>query len=69
MLYLFACISEKCINKSDTFKAYRCMIKDDNPYITFATDDDYNEVFKKSDDALMTTKYYEYYPEQAEKKI
>ena len=45
------------------------MIKDDNPYITFATDDDYNEVFKKSDDALMTTKYYEYYPEQAEKKI
>ena len=45
------------------------MIKDDNPHITFATDDDYNEIFKKSDDALMTTKYYQYYPEQAEKKI
>ena len=45
------------------------MIKDDNPHITFATDDDYNQVFKKSDDALMTTKYYQYYPEQAEKKI
>ena len=26
MIYLFACISEKCINKHDTFKAYRCII-------------------------------------------
>ena len=69
MLYLFACISEKCINRSDTFRAYRCIIKDDNPHITFATDEDYNEILNKTDDTLMTTKYYQYYPEETEKEI
>ena len=58
MLYLFACVSDKCINRPDTFTAYRCIIKDDNPHISFATDQDYNEILKKSDDTLMTTKYY-----------
>ena len=42
MLYMFACVSEQCIVRPDTFRAYRCVIHDQNPHITFATDEDYN---------------------------
>jgi len=54
MLYMFVCVSEQCIHSPDSFQAFRCVIHDKNPHIKFATNDEYNQVYKKGDKALTT---------------
>ena len=55
MLYMFVCVSEQCIHSPDSFQAIRCVIHEKNPHIKFATDDEYNQIYKKGDQALQTT--------------
>jgi len=57
MLYLFACISPQCIKRSDCVKAYRCVVHDKNPHVTFATDADYKFVLDRGDASLKTSRY------------
>ena len=70
MLYMFVCVSEQCIKSSDSFHTYSCVIHDKNPHIKFASDDEYNQIYKKSDQALSTTgKWMKHYDEEAEGQI
>lgn len=56
MLYLFACISPQCIKRSDCVKAYRCIVHDRNPHVTFANDEDYKFVIDRADAILRTSR-------------
>ena len=64
MLYMFVCVSEQCIRSPDSFHVLRCIIHDKNPHIKFATDDEYNQIYKKGDHALQTMgKWAKFYDE------
>ena len=52
MLYLFACVSPQCIKRSDSVKAFRGVIHERNPHITFASDEDYNFVIERNEKTL-----------------
>ena len=56
MLYLFGCISPDCIKRADSVKAFRGVIHYRNNHVTYANDEDYNYVFKKSDGQLKTSR-------------
>ena len=55
MLYLFACVSPQCIKRSDCVKAFRGVAHNNNPLVTFASDEDYNFVIERSDHSLKTS--------------
>ena len=57
MLYLFACISPQCVKLSDSVKVFRCVVHDRNPFVTYASDDDYNYVLNRGDKNLRTSKF------------
>ena len=61
MLYLFACVSPQCIKRSDCVKAYRGLVHDRNPHVTFVSDEDYNFVIERSDASLKTSRLAEMY--------
>ena len=66
MLYLFVCASEKCIQLGRAF-AYRCLIPDTNEFVTFASDSEYEDIVKQSDETLAyTDKYGRWYEELEE---
>ena len=50
MLYVFACLSDKCISKSDCVQVYRAIVPHDNDHIEFATDQLYNKVMDLTDE-------------------
>ena len=56
MIYLFACISPQCIKRSDCVRAFRAIQHDQNNFITFASESDYNFVIDKTDASLRTSK-------------
>jgi len=43
-VFIFACLSEKCINQTNTIRAFREVMQDKNPFTKICTDDDYDGV-------------------------
>lgn len=68
MLYLFVCASEKCIQLGRAF-AYRCLIPDTNEFVKFASDAEYEEINKQSDDTLAYTGKYGPWYEELEEEV
>jgi len=66
MIYVFVCVSEVCIDRSDSLKVFSCVVQDQNPNLTFASDADFSAIKWKSNDALETTKYAKDFPLYAE---
>ena len=62
MLYVFACVSEKCIG-TQCVRVFRALVHDKNPMVTFLSDNDYNQVCNKTDEELETTKWSKYLDE------
>lgn len=63
MLYFFVCGSEKCVQLGRAF-AYRCLVPEQNEFITFASDADYDAIKDSDDDTLeFTGKYGGWYEE------
>jgi hypothetical protein len=55
IIYVFACLSERCINTAGSIRAFRETIHDKNKYIRICTDQELDEVFELSDYQLETT--------------
>jgi len=68
MLYLFVCASEKCVQLGRAF-AYRCIIPNNNDYVKFASDSDYEEINKQSDETLAYTGKFGPWYEELEEEI
>ena len=50
MLYVFCCLSEKCIGTQGAIRCYKCVIPHENNVgMEFATDDMFNDVSDKTD--------------------
>jgi hypothetical protein len=49
MLYIFVCISEKCIGTQNAVKVFRCVIPHATDLIKFASETDYDKVFDRTD--------------------
>jgi hypothetical protein len=45
MLYVFACISEKCIGTQRAIKVFRCVVNHKNPHFNFVENKEYDQVF------------------------
>jgi hypothetical protein len=56
MLYIFACVSDKCIG-TQCVKVYRGLVQDKNSMVQFISDSDYNSIVNKTDEDLATTKW------------
>ena len=54
-IYVFACLSERCINTSGSVRAFREIIHDLNKYTRICTDDEFDEIYDLSDNQLETT--------------
>ena len=59
MLYVFACVSEKCI-ATQCVRVFRALVQDKNSMVNFLSDHDYNQICKKTDEELETTKWSKY---------
>ena len=59
MLYVFACVSENCI-ATQCVRVFRALVQDKNPMVNFLSDHDYNQICKKTDEELETTKWSKY---------
>ena len=51
MLYVFLCVSEKCINTQNAVKVYRCIVPHENEKINF-DEDTFYEIQHKTDNQL-----------------
>ena len=56
MLYVFACVSEKCVN-NQCFRVFRALVHDKNSMVQFISDADYNKIAGKTDEELETSKW------------
>ena len=54
MLYVFVCVSEKCINTQNAVKCFRCLVPHENGLISFASEEDYDKIFNKTDNQLIS---------------
>lgn len=53
MLYVFTCLSEKCIGTQNAIKCYSAIVPHDNNLgIKFASDDEYNKIWDKTPNQL-----------------
>jgi len=52
IVYLFACLSEKCISKTSSIRAFREIIHDKNKFTRIANDDDFDNVVDMNDAEL-----------------
>ena len=57
MLYVFVCISEECIGTQNAFKVFRCMIPHYNQLIKFADDSEFDKIWGKTDNQLISMGY------------
>ena len=54
MLYVFVCLSEECIGSQNAVRVFRCIIPDDNKFLKFASDEDFDKIFQKTDNQLIS---------------
>jgi hypothetical protein len=54
MLYVFVCISEKCIGTQDAVKVFKCVIPHQNKHIKFANEADFDKIWGKTDNQLIS---------------
>ena len=47
-------------------RAYRCVVHDRNPHVTFASDEDYNYVLDRTDATLRTSRFSAMYDEDSD---
>ena len=66
MLYVFVCLSEKCIGTQNAVRTFRCIVPNDNNFMKFASDDDYDKIFQKTDNQLISMGIIK--PQKKEKK-
>lgn len=57
MLYVFVCISEKCIGTQNAVKVFKCVIPHDNKFIKFASEEEYDKIWGKTDNQLISMGY------------
>ena len=57
MIYVFLCVSEKCIGTQNCLRVWRCIAPDDNKLITFATDQEFDLVSRLNDKQLEKKGY------------
>lgn len=59
MIYVFVCVSEKCIGKATAARCFSCLVPHENKLgIKFLEDDkQYNEVAHKTDNQLRAMGY------------
>lgn len=55
IVYVFACLSERCINTPGAVRAFREVIQDENKFTRICTDEEYDEICDLSDHQLETT--------------
>jgi hypothetical protein len=56
MLYVFACVSPKCIG-TQCFRVFRALVQEKNNMIKYLSDAEYNLIAGKTDEELATTKW------------
>ena len=57
MLYIFVCLSEKCVSTQNAVHCYRCLIPHDNNMIKFASDEEYDKIYQKTNNQLIAMGY------------
>ena len=69
MLYVFTCLSEKCIKTQNSIKTLSCIFKDSDG--TFVQDEEYNKVYQKTNNQLigMGYKFDQFMPPKEEHKV
>ncbi len=66
MLYVFACLSEKCIGTQNAIKAFRVMVPQENGYVAFAEEKVFEEVRWLSENDLIVRQLVK--PQEEEKE-
>ena len=49
MIYIFLCVSEKCIMSQTALQVWKCVMADENKEMRFATEDEFGQVSKLND--------------------
>ena len=57
LIYVFACLSDKCIGTPHSIRAFRETMHDKNKFCKIMTDDEFDKVADLTDLDLETTKY------------
>ena len=57
MLYVYACLSEKCIDQSSAVKCLSCVVPHKNPHVKFSDDDTYDKIVGKTNNQLIAMGY------------
>lgn len=55
MLYVFVCLSDKCIGTQKAVRVFRCIVKQDNEL--FSTSEELDEIYSKTDNQLRGLGY------------